>query len=140
MARELRKAAKVSGEDVAAHHGLVKMISQWERGDRAPRERYRLLYLKIFEGGLGDLSHGMGLATDLAIRLAEVRSRAASLPGPDEITALEASALAEPRKAMTPAEIRALAAEAIAHLHKVADKLAELSALLADDENGEGKP
>src|SRR5262249_52832987 len=41
MARELRKAARDSGEDVAAHHGLVKMIPQWERGDRAPRERYR---------------------------------------------------------------------------------------------------
>ena len=140
MARELRKAAKVTGEDVAAHHGLVKMIAQWERGDRAPRERYRLLYLKIFKGGLGDMSQGMGLATDLAIRLAEVRSRAASLPGSGEITALEASALAKPRKTMTPAEIRALAAEAIAHLHKVADKLAELSALLPDNDPGEGKP
>ncbi len=41
---------------------------------------------------------------------------------------------------MTPAEIRTLAAEAIAHLHKVADKLAELSALLGDDGPGEGKP
>ena len=39
MARELRRAARDSGEDVAAHHGLVKMIPQWERGDRAPRER-----------------------------------------------------------------------------------------------------
>ena len=140
MARELRKAAKVSGEDVAAHHGLVKMISQWERGNRVPRERYRLLYLKIFKDSLGDLSHGMGLATDFAIRLAEVRSRAASLPDSGEIRALEASALARPRKTMTPAEIRALAAEAIAHLHKVADKLAELSALLPDPEPGEGKP
>jgi transcriptional regulator with XRE-family HTH domain len=140
MARELRKAAKVSGEDVAAHHGLVKMISQWERGNRVPRERYRLLYLKIFKDSLGDLSHGMGLATDFAIRLAEVRSRAASLPDSGEIRALEASALARPRKSMTPAEIRALAAEAIAHLHKVADKLAELSALLPDPEPGEGKP
>jgi hypothetical protein len=36
MARELRKAARDSGEDVAAHHGLVKMIPQWERGNRAP--------------------------------------------------------------------------------------------------------
>jgi hypothetical protein len=26
MARELRKAAREGGEDVAAHHGLVKMI------------------------------------------------------------------------------------------------------------------
>jgi hypothetical protein len=106
---------------------------------RAPRERYRLLYLKIFKGALGDLSHGMGLGTYLAIRLADVRSRAAGLPGSGEIRALEASALARPRTTMTPAEIRALATEAIAHLHKVADKLAELSALLAD-EPGEGKP
>ena len=88
MARELRKAARDTGEDVAAHHGLVKMIPQWERGDRAPRERYRLLYLKVFAGALGDLSQGMALGHDVALRLTEVRSRAARLPGPDEITAL----------------------------------------------------
>jgi hypothetical protein len=35
MARELRKAARDTGEEVAAHHGLVKMIPQWERGARA---------------------------------------------------------------------------------------------------------
>ena len=140
MARELRNAARGSGEDVAAHHGLVKMIPQWERGNRAPRERYRLLYLKIFEDALGGLSRGMKLGTDVAVRLAEVRSRAARLPGSGEIRALEASALARPRTTMTPAEIRALAAEAITHLHQVADKLAELSALLADGETGEGKP
>ena len=140
MARELRNAARDTGEDVAAHHGLVKMIPQWERGNRAPRERYRLLYLKIFKDALGDMSHGMALGTDIAIRLAEIHSRAASLPGSGEIRVLEASALARPRKTMTPAEIRALAAEAIAHLHKVADKLAELSALLPDTEPDEGKP
>ena len=139
MARELRKAARDSGEDVAAHHGLVKMIPQWERGVRAPRERYRLLYLKVFEDALGGLPHGMD-AVDLALRLAEVRSRAASLPGPGQIRALEGAALGKPRETMTPAEIRALAAEAIAHLHGVAGKLAELSALLGDDEAGEGKP
>jgi hypothetical protein len=139
MARELRKAARDSGEDVAAaHHGLVKMIPQWERGNRAPRERYRLLYLKIFKDALGGLPHGMD-AVDLALRLAEVRSRAASLPGPGQIRALEATALAKPRETMTPAEIGALAAAAIAHLHKVAGKLAELSALLGDDEAGEGR-
>jgi hypothetical protein len=139
MARELRKAARDSGEDVAAHHGLVRMIPQWERGNRAPRERYRLLYLKIFEDMLGGLPHSME-AVDLALRLAELRSRAARLPGPGEIRALEAAVLARPGESMTPAEIRALAAEAIAHLHEVADKLAELSALLGDDEVGEGKP
>ena len=140
MARELRKAARDTGEDVAAHHGLVKMIPQWERGNRAPRERYRLLYLKIFQDALGGLSQGMALTTDLALRFAEVRSRAARLPGPDEIRALEGAALAKPRETITQAEIRALAAEAIAHLHEVADKLAELSALLGDDEAGEDKP
>ena len=138
MARELRKAARDTGEDVAAHHGLVKMIPQWERGNRAPRERYRLLYLKVFEDIAGGVSPGMAFGAELAIRIAAVRSRAASLPGPDQIRALETAALARPRKVMTPAEIRAVAAEAIASLHEVAGQLADLSALLGDDETGEG--
>jgi transcriptional regulator with XRE-family HTH domain len=137
MARELRKIAKGSGEDVAAHHGLVKMIPQWERGNRVPRERYRLLYRKIFADTLEDLSQGMAAGTDAALRLAEVRSRAARLPGPDEIRALEAAALARPGRTMTPAEIRAVAAQALAHLYEVAGNLAELSALLGDDEAGD---
>jgi hypothetical protein len=137
MARELRKAARDSGEDVAAHHGLVKMIPQWERGGRVPRERYRLLYVKVFADTLGDLSQGMALGADLALRLAEVRSRAARLPEPGEIKALESAALAKPREAMAPAEIRVLAAEAIAHLHEVADRLAELSALLGEEDSHE---
>ena len=139
MARELRKAARDTGEDVAAHHGLVKMIPQWERGGRAPRERYRLLYLKVFADIAGALSPGMPLRAEFALRLAAVRSRAASLPGPGEIRALEAAALTKPRETMTPAEIRALAAESIASLHEVASKLAELSALLDDDEASEGR-
>jgi hypothetical protein len=56
------------------------------------------------------------------------------------IRALEAAALAQPRQTLTPAQIRALAAEAMAHLHEVAAKLTELSALAGDDEPGEGKP
>lgn len=139
MARELRKVARDTGEGVAAHHGLVKMIPQWERGNRVPRERYRLLYLKIFADTLGDLSRGMALSTDIVLRLAEVRSRAARLPGPDEIKTLEGAALAKPRKTMTPAEVRALAAAATAQLREVADKLTELSALLGDDDAGEDK-
>ena len=138
MARELRKAARDTGEDVAAHHGLVKMIPQWERGARAPRERYRLLYLKVFADIAGGLSPGLASGTEWALRLAAVRARAASLPGPEQIRALEAAALAKPRMTMTPAEIRALAAESIASLHEVAGQLAELAALL-DDEAGEGR-
>ena len=133
MARELRKAARDSGEDVAAHHGLVKMIPQWERGGRAPRERYRLLYLKVFADMAGDLAPGMAVGVEVAMRLAAVRARAASLPGPDRIRALEAAALAKPRTTMTPAEICALSAAAIASLHAVAGQLAELSALVGDE-------
>jgi transcriptional regulator with XRE-family HTH domain len=137
MARELRKAARDTGEDVAAHHGLVKMIPQWERGNRVPRERYRLLYLKVFADLAGDLAPGMAVGVEVAMRLAAVRARAASLPGPDQIRALEAAALAKPGGTLTRAEIRALSAAAITHLHAVAGQLAELSALL-DDEGGEG--
>jgi hypothetical protein len=84
------------------------------------------------------VSPGLAFGTEFTARLAAVRSRAASLPGPDQIRVLEAAALARPRKTMTPAEIRALAAEAIASLHEVTGQLVELSALLGDDETGEG--
>jgi hypothetical protein len=40
---------------------------------------------------------------------------------------------------VTPAQIRALAAEAIAGLREVAGNLAELSALLGGEEAGEGR-
>ena len=103
-----------------------------------PRERYRLLYLKVFGDIAGDLP-GLAFGVDFALRLAAVRSRAASLPGSNQIRALEAAALAKPRKTMTPAEIRALSAAAIASLHEVAGQLTELSALLGDEEAGEGK-
>jgi hypothetical protein len=142
MAREIRKAAKDSGEDVAAHHGLVRMIPQWERGGRVPRERYRLLYVRIFQDAIGEVSQGMGLGVDAALRIAEARARAAQLPGAEEIEAHGASALAKPRTTMTTAEIRALTVGTIARLHEVADNLAKLAALLGDDdadEGGEGK-
>ena len=41
MARELRKAARDSGEDAAAHHGRVKMIPQWQRSAPATLARER---------------------------------------------------------------------------------------------------
>jgi hypothetical protein len=123
MARQLHKAARDTGEDVAAHHGPVKIIPQWERGDRVPRERYRLLHLKVFEDVAGGLSPGLAVGAEFAVRLAAVRARAARLPGPGQIRALEAAALTKPRRTMTPAEIRALAAETIASLHEVAGKL-----------------
>jgi transcriptional regulator with XRE-family HTH domain len=139
MARELRKAARDSGEEVAAHQGLVRMIARWERGGGVPRERYRLLYLKIFEGVLST-SRGIELGVDVAWRPAEAPARAARLPSSGQIMALEAAALGRPRQSQTPAQIRALAAEAFANLQEVACKLTELSALLADDEPGGAMP
>jgi hypothetical protein len=70
MARELRKAAGGTGKDIAAHHGRVKMISQWERGNRRSRERYGLLYLKVFGDMADSLSPGRAFSADFAIRLA----------------------------------------------------------------------
>jgi transcriptional regulator with XRE-family HTH domain len=127
MAREIRKAARDCGEDVAAHHGLVKMIPQWERGGRAPRERYRLLYLKVFQGALGELSGDKELGVDVALQIAEVRARAAQVP--------------RPRGTMTTAEskrdedIRRLVAELDVHLAKVESDVVTLKALLDEDED-----
>ena len=36
MARELRRAARDTGEDVAAHHGLVKMIRSGNEATASP--------------------------------------------------------------------------------------------------------
>ena len=44
VARRLRRAARESGQVVAAHGGLVRMIYAWERGDHELSERYELLY------------------------------------------------------------------------------------------------
>lgn len=104
MARELRKAARDSGEDVAAHHGLVKMIPQWERGTRTPRERYRLLYLKVFRDAFGDLSPGtasQGGSGSLDAASQNDPARLAVLMGPqlDQI-AEELKALAQVQRAL----------------------------------------
>ena len=81
----------------------------------------------------------MALGTDFALRLAEVRSPAQpARPRPDPGAGDRRPGQAE--TGPDPAEIRALAAEAIAHLHQVAGKLAELPAQLGDDEAGEGRP
>jgi hypothetical protein len=45
-----------------------------------PRERYRLLYLKVFQDALGGLSQGIALGTSFALRLAKVRSRTRNCP------------------------------------------------------------
>jgi len=44
MARQLSRAARETGQAVAALDGLIRMIYAWERGDHAISERYELLY------------------------------------------------------------------------------------------------
>jgi len=50
MARQLRRAAHGSGQQVAAPGGLIRMIYAWERGDHAVSERYGLLYGRVMSG------------------------------------------------------------------------------------------
>jgi hypothetical protein len=44
MARQLRHAARKTGQTAAALDGLIRMIYAWERGDHVLSERYELLY------------------------------------------------------------------------------------------------
>jgi transcriptional regulator with XRE-family HTH domain len=44
MARQLRRAARETGQQVAAPDGLIRMIRDWERGKHDLTERYELLY------------------------------------------------------------------------------------------------
>jgi hypothetical protein len=78
---------------------------------RPPPQRYRLLYRKIFDDALGGLSHGLAAGADFAVRLAEVRSRAASLPGPGRDHGARGPALAMPMtRAVRPARSRSRSA------------------------------
>jgi hypothetical protein len=81
---------------------------------------------------LDGLPRGMD-AVDLALRrLRSARAQPTCPARRDQ--ALEGASLVVPRETMTPAEIHALAQEAIAHLYEVTVKLAELSALLGADD------
>lgn len=85
MARELHKAAD---EPVAAHHALVRMIRSWEDGEHAPRERYLLLYRRVFPGEWPV----NGPAPDFPPDPAAVLERARQVPGHAELAALQLAA------------------------------------------------
>ena len=127
MARELRKAARESSEDVAAHRGLIKMIPQWERGARAP-------------------ASGTGCCTARSSTMRSAACRTAWQSVPISRCGSLRSAPAQPA-CPVPARSRRwrplpwpsrgnhdasgdprLATKAIDHLNEVADELAELSA------------
>jgi hypothetical protein len=51
MARQLRRAARDTGQTAAAHEGLVRMIRDWEHDTHQLTERYELLYRALgFDG------------------------------------------------------------------------------------------
>src|SRR6266568_2643512 len=65
VARQLRRAAREAGVDIAAPSGLTRMIYAWERGDHELSERYELLYRALGlgasqqPGGAPPADHGM---------------------------------------------------------------------------------
>lgn len=152
MARQLRKAAREAGVDVAALSGLVKMIPRWERGEVAPRERYRLLYERLGYIPPGGVSPGQGPASDAATvaerveanrkQIAAIReyldiSRASRPVGADRAASLAARFAALPGED----QIRRMAADpeaAIAALRAAASALNTLADILAEGgDNGE---
>lgn len=71
--------------------------------------------------------------SDEARLLAErVRVRAAAMPGEDALASLAAEALSSPGGTMTPAQVRALAAEALSQARQVAALLGQLAEILED--------
>lgn len=59
-----------------------------------------------------------------------VRQRAAAMPGEDVLAGMTAEALSMPGGTMTPAQIRALAAEALSKARQVSTLLGRLAELL----------
>lgn len=120
MARELHHAARAIGEPVAEHTALVRMIRTWEDGKHSPRERYRLLYRRVFPG---EWNREGADAPDPAA----VLKRALRAPGDAELSALENAAQpGEPSRE----EMR----EAIRDLKRQVDALSvRLAELLRED-------
>jgi hypothetical protein len=76
--------------------------------------------------GQGDISDESRAAAE------RVRERAAAMPTAADLAGLAADALTSPGSAMSPAEIRALAAEALTKAQQVSYLLGKLAGLLDD--------
>jgi hypothetical protein len=112
MARELHRAAD---EPVAAHHALVRMIRTWEDGGHAPRERYLLLYRRVFPGEWP----ANGSAPDSLPDPAAVLERARQAPGREGLAALQLAAFRSGRM-----DLVTIAGKLLA-LQRQVDELAE---------------
>lgn len=118
LARELRRA---SGEPLARE--LIRMIWAWETGKHTPNELHMRAYQRVFPE-LAALN-GTAPPGDLAALAADLGRRAAAMPGPAQVTALEAAALARV-PAERADEIRAMARAAIGHMAQAADLLRQI--------------
>jgi hypothetical protein len=58
MARQLRAAARETGQPAASYEGLVRMVYRWEKDAHALTERYALLYARALGISPDDLASG----------------------------------------------------------------------------------
>jgi len=93
LAREFIAAAD---EPLATLRGLMHMINAWERGVRAPSERYWLLYLRVFpECAFGEKANGSAMQTEPLASTAEIDAMGAvTLSSADGVDARDFQALA----------------------------------------------
>lgn len=125
MALELRK---VADEPLPAH--LHKMIHGWETGRHEPRERYLLLYQKLFPGVLTV----NGVAQHLpAADPAAILDRARNMPSPSEIIADADAAMAAGMSRETISAVKAAALEFAKQLAAFGDQLQELLGNTGDE-------
>ena len=122
LARELRRA---SDEPLAGE--LPRMIWAWESGRHKPSELYMRAYRRVFP----ELAEPNGGAPpgDLAALAADLGRRAAAMPGPAQVTAQEAAALARV-PAEQADEIRAIARAALDHMEQATERLRQIAEVL----------
>lgn len=126
LAREIIHAADGIGEGVATLDGLMHMVNAWERGARPPSEMYWLIYCRLFPELANDIAAPQVTAAGEALR------RAAELPGPEQIDAMEAAALRAGGTQMDSSKLE--------ELRLIQKQVAEISQRLAEliGESGEG--
>lgn len=118
LVHEFRQAA-----DEALPRSLDQMVRAWEAGRYTPREEYRHLYEVVFGLSL----NGGGDLASLAGRLG---ARLQAMPGPEQLSALEAAALAA-LPGDRAAEVRAWAEAAAGHLEEARQAMQQITDALA---------
>jgi transcriptional regulator with XRE-family HTH domain len=131
LARQLRRA---SAEPLPKPESLEQMIRAWERGNFRPSERYRLLLAKLFPGKVIDGDPAAGLAA-LA---GQLETRLDAMPGPAQISALEAAALAR-MPAGHASQVHAWAAELADHMEQAREIMQQIADAFRPQEEASGE-